>query len=145
MKERPNVVLAVVVGLVAVLVVVAAVVSATRTPPVADPKTPEGTVQLFLTAVLADDDEAAVALIHPDLGCTVPLPDRGLGGNRRLSFAVVSSRVYFGDRATVEVDVTEYGTGLFDASSHRESYLLFPSGDRWLVAGNPWPLYTCEK
>lgn len=143
MKARPNLVLAVVVGVVAVLVVVAAVLASTRTSHPADPATPEGTVQLFVTAVLDRDDAAAVALLDPSLGCSVPLPDRGMSG-RRVTFAVAGTRV-LGERASVEIDITEYGSGPFDSWSHRESYSLVTAGGRWLITGEPWPLYTCEK
>ena len=144
MRVRPNLVLAVVVGAVAILVVVAAVVAASRTPPRADPATPQGTVQLFVTAVLDGDDEEAVALLDPALGCRVPLPQRGWSGTRA-TFAVVGSRD-FGDRASVEIDVTEYRSGgLFDAYSHRESYQLVAEGGGWLITGEPWPVYVCEK
>lgn len=144
MKARPNLVLAVVVGVVAVLVVVAAVVAATRTPPTADPATPQGTVQLFVTAVLDGDDRAAVALLDPKLGCTVPLPQRGLSGTR-VTFAIAGTRD-FGDTASVDIDVTEYRSGgPFEANSHRESYQLFTDDGRWLITGEPWPVYICEK
>ncbi len=143
MKERPNLVLAVVVGVIAVLVVVAAVVSTTRTPPVADPTTPEGTVQLFVTAVLEGDDEAAVALLDPALGCRAPLPSRGLSGVRA-TVAVAGTRVV-GERATVELDVTEYRDGPLEANSHRESYQLVAARGGWLITGEPWPVYVCEK
>ncbi len=144
MKARPNLVLAVVVGVVAVLVVVAAVAAATRTPPLADPATPEGTVQLFVTAVLDGDDRAAVAILDPTLGCSVPLPQRGLSGTR-VTFAVAGTRV-FGDRASVDIDVTEYRSGgPFDSSSHRESYQLVAHDGGWLITGEPWPVYVCEK
>lgn len=144
MKARPNLVLALVVGVVGVLIVVAAVVAATRTPPRADPATPQGTVQLFVTAVIEGDDASAVAVLDPALGCRVPLPRRGWTGTRT-GFAVVGSRVA-GDRASVEIDVTEYRTGApFDTSSHRESYQLLAHNGGWLITGEPWPVYVCEK
>lgn len=144
MRARPNLVLGVVVGVVAILVVVAAVVASTRTSLPADPTTPAGTVQLFVTAVLDGDDEAAVALLDPALGCRAPLPQRGLQ-DARVSFAVAGTRL-FGDRAGVEVDVTQYGSGgPFDAYSHRETYELVAHGDGWLITGEPWPVYICEK
>lgn len=143
MKERPNLVLAVVVGAIAVLVVAAAVLSGVRTPPVADPATPEGTVQLFVTAVLEGDDDAAVALLDPALGCRAPLPERGLSGVRA-TFAIAGTRTA-GQTATVEIDVTEYRDGPFESSSHRESYRLVAADGRWLITGEPWPVYVCEK
>ena len=142
MKVRPNVVLAVVAGLVVALAVVAGLVTATREPPRLDPATPSGAVQLFVRAVLAGDDEAAVALMDPALGCTAPL--REAYRPRRVSLAVVSDRTS-GRTATVVLDITEYTGGPFDAaSSHREVFDLLGGQSGWLVTGHPWPVYACK-
>ena len=144
MRARPNLVLAGVVGVIAILMVVSAVVAATRTSTPADPATPAGTVQLFVTAILDGEDEAAVALLDPALGCRVPIPQRGLSGSGA-SFAIAGTRVY-GDRASVEIDVTEYRNGgPFDANSHRETFQLVAHDGGWLITGEPWPVYFCGK
>lgn len=142
MNSRPNLVLAVVAAVVVVLAVVAAVVTSTRRPPDLDASTPAGTVQLFVLAVIDGDDEEAVALLDPALGCRAPLSkvDRPV----RVSLAVAGARTD-GDRATVVLDITEHGSGgMLDSWSHREAYELRQRGPGWMITSQPWPVYGCE-
>jgi hypothetical protein len=142
MSVRPNVVLAVVAGLVVALGIVAAVVSGSREPQRLDPATPEGTVQLFLTALFDGDEEAAADHLAPDLGCEPPF-DAYLPDGARLE--VVSSTTEGGE-AEVVVDVVERSGGLLaDEWSHRASYELVADDEGWLISGQAWPVYSCEK
>ena len=141
MRNRPNLILAVVAGLVVLLAVVAWFVAAKREPPRLDPTTPEGTVQTYILALVDGDDEAAVVHLDPDLGCKAPLPGTYL--MRPVSLTLVSSRTT-GQDAVVVFDVTEYGDSPFDSWSHRESFELTRSGSDWLISGNPWPIYGCK-
>lgn len=143
MKARPNVVLAVIVGLVLVLAVLAAVISARRATPAGDPGTPEGTVQLYLFALVEGDDDEVVALLDPDLGCRVPLPDHFMTGGR-LQLNFLNTRIRDG-RAEVLVEITQYDdTSPFNTNSHRQTFDLRPQGATWLITGSPWPVYQCK-
>lgn len=141
MNARPNLVLGVVAGLVVVLAVVAGVLSVTRRQPPPDPATPEGTVQLFVLAVIDGDDAAAVARLDPALGCTAPL--REVYRPARVSLTVVSTRTT-GGQATVVLDVSEAEGGIFASSSHREVYELQARDPGWIITGHPWPVYACK-
>ena len=141
MRARPNVVLATITGLVIVLAVVAAVLTLGRQPPELDQATLEGTVQLFVIAVIDRDDEAAVGYLHPDLECQAPL--RNSYRPSSIQMTVVSSETT-GDAATVVVEVTEQQGGPFNSWSHREVFDLVRAGSGWLITGNPWPIYSCK-
>lgn len=141
MRSRPNLVLAIVAGLVVVLAVVAWAVASRREPPKLDPTTPEGIVQTYILALVDGDDEAAVARLDPSLGCSSPLPGTYL--TRPVSLTLVSSRTT-GQDAVVVFDITEHGDSPFDSWSHRETFQLSRSGSAWLIVGNPWPVYGCK-
>lgn len=141
MKSRPNLVLAVVTAVVVVLAVVAWAVSANRTPPPLEPGSPEATVQAYLRAVGDGDDEAVVALLAPELGCSAPLTNPYEQGVQ--SSVLVTSRIS-GDTATVVFEITEYGDTPLDNWSHRESFDLVRGDSGWLIGGNPWPVFGCE-
>lgn len=143
MAARPNVVLAVVAGLVVALAIVAALVSGAREPADLDPATPEGTVQLFVTAVFDGDEDAAAAYLSPDLRCEPPFPDLYLPQGARLE---VIRTERDGASAAVVVDVIERSGGLVPQEwTHRERYELIADGESWLVTGDPWPVYSCAR
>ncbi len=141
MRNRPNLVLAIVAALVTVMAIVAWTVSAMRKPPELDLTTPAGTVQAYIAALAANDDESAVALLDPKLGCKAPLPEQYLTG--RVSASLTSSKEADG-RATVAFDVTQYGDAPFDSWSQREVFELVRTDSGWLITGEPWPIYSCE-
>lgn len=142
MKERPNLVLAIVAAVVVLLAAVAAFLAANRQPPDLDPSTPEGTVQLFMRAVLEGDDDEAVRYLDPSLGCKAPLPD--LYRPQGATITLVDSVTRDGT-AEVTIDVTEQaGVGLFGSWSHRETLRLRAEADRWLVQRDSWPIYSCR-
>ncbi len=141
MTSRPNVVLATVTGLVIVLAVVAGLLTLRREPPQLDVSTPDGTVQTFVLAFIDGDDETAVAFLDPSLGCKAPLRD--VYRPTRVSLTVASTKTTE-PKATVVLDVTEYGGGPFDSWSHREVYDLVRRDSGWMITGNPWPVYSCK-
>lgn len=144
MRARPNVVLLVIAVLVAALAVIAALVAANRTPPSPDLGTPEGVVQEYVIAVLDGDQERMETFLDPALGCEAPFPF--FTQPRPASLSVVSTRVS-GSSATVVVEITEGGGGPLPggSSTHRETFSLVSRDGRWLIAGNPWPIYECGK
>lgn len=146
MRSRQNIVLVVIAVLVVAIAVVAAVVSANRTPPSPDPATPEGVVQAYVTAVIDEDTPTMESLLDPTLGCTAPFPYGEVGA---ASLAVVSSTTGStgsGATARVVVEISESRDGLLPGSTydHRETFDLVNRDGRWLVSGEPWPLYVCR-
>ncbi len=141
MRNRPNLVLAIVAALVVVLAIVAWTVSAMRKPPEQDLTTPAGTVQAYIAALAKNDDETAVSLLDPKLGCKAPLRDQYLTG--RVSANLVSSKET-DDKATVAFEVTQYGDAPFDSWSQRELFELVRTDSGWMITGEPWPIYSCK-
>lgn len=140
MMKRPNVVLAVVAAAVIAIAIVAGVISANRATPTLDPNTPAGTVQLFVQAIMDEDDVAAVALLDPDLQCTAPLIEiyRPDGVVVDVISAEESAKT-----ASVVLELTERD-GPWNSWSHREHFDLIRADAGWLITGSPWPVYSCE-
>jgi len=139
-----NLVLAVVALLVIVLAVVAAVASTRRasTPP--GTSTPQGVARTYVAAIIEGDDHTAIAQLDPALGCAVPLPPDGAPDSATVS--LVSSDTS-GKTATVVLEITggPGGGPLFgEPYSHRETFSLIQRDGRWLIDGDPWPLYSCR-
>lgn len=135
-----------VVAATVLLAIVAAVVAARREPPTLDLDTPDGVVQAFLRAVLEGDDESAAALLSPSTGCDAT--------DIANAFVTDSARILLvesdedGDDATVTVEITESsGSGPFEGSefSHEETFSLADEDGSWLIVGEPWPLYFCDR
>lgn len=141
MKSRPNLVVAIIAVVVLILAIIAGVFAANRKTPPLDPTTPDGTVQIFVLAVAKGNDEEAVGLLDPKLGCKAPLEN--VERPARTSLAVVSSKIT-DDKATVVLDVTQYGDNMLDSWSHRETYQLHARDNGWMITGEPWPVYVCQ-
>jgi hypothetical protein len=143
---RPNRVLAIVVGSIALVALVAAVLAATRSEPEFDPATPEGTVQGYLRAVFQEDEDQALTYLAADTEC-----DRN---DFQGVFTSDSARVVLrsveteGAEASVEVEIAYTGgQGPFDTYewSEDQAFELERVGDRWVLVGEPWPLYFCRE
>ena len=106
--------------------------------------TPQGVARTYVAAIIEGDDDTAVAQLDPSLECTVPLPPDGAPDSATVS--LVSSHAS-GTTATVVLEITE-GTGggplLGEPYSHRETFSLVQRDGRWLIDGDPWPLYSCR-
>lgn len=146
MLSRPNRVLVVVVGAVAMLAVIAAVVAVTRAPPTLDPATPDGSVQTYLRAMLEGDTETAAARLSSSTGCDED--------DVTSAFVTDSARIVLvdstvdGATAIVTVEITESsGSGPFEGSefSHEERFTLRNEEGSWLLVDEPWPLYFCDR
>lgn len=145
MTRRPNLVVAAVVGFVAVLALVAAIVSAARRAPTYEPGTPVAVVQRYLTAVIDADHETAAAQLSADSPCTADDFDRAFLPDRVR--AVLRDSRIDGDSAEVRVDVIRSAGGPFDLSEYSEKvvFRLTRAGGAWLITGSPWPMYECGK
>lgn len=140
MRTRPALVLAIVAALVVLLAVAAALVSRGRERPTLDASTPEGVVQLYVSALFEDDVAGAVEYLDPALGCSDPLPEVYIADTARVSVAKTSSS---GDTAQVELRIEE-GSGIGDVWSYRQDFSLRRENQAWLITGEPWPIYSCE-
>lgn len=139
MRSRPAIVLAVVAVLVVALAVVAAVVSSSRDQPKPDATTPEGVVQLYVSALFNDDDSAAAKFLDPASKCADALDDAYVFDTARVAVVETSTD---GDTATVGLQIEE-GSGLDGGWSHREDFTLRRDSDTWVITGEPWPLFEC--
>lgn len=142
---RSGLVLGIVGVLLAVLVAVA-IVLALQPPDQFDAGTPEATVQDYLQAVIDSDQTAAAGLMTPDLvkrcGADLVQMQRSPGSFR----AVLLDSEPFGEHLIVNIEIIEgSGSGLLgDSWSFDESLILIQTGDEWLIAEAPWPIYCGE-
>lgn len=56
----------------------------------------------------------------------------------------VAGSTITGERASVRLDVTESGGGMFGTYTHRETFQLERDGAGWRLSEVPWPLYSCR-
>ena len=148
MNVRPNTVLAIAGVLVAALALVAVLLSAQRQHTDFDEDTPEGVAQLYVVSLIKGNDEVALRLLDPELGCSLPLETYTPA---QASIVLVSSEVDSastslsnnGDTATVVLDITELDSGS-PSWSHRETFELSKTDGNWRIVGEPWPVYGCE-
>ena len=145
MISRPNRILAIVVGGIAVIAIVAGVLSATRPAQKYGRGTPEGVVQAYLLAVIDGDHQAAAEFLAEGSPCTVADLDQAYmpDGVR----VVLRDIEVNGDTAQVVVDVVMSSGELFDGSEHTEkhTFRLTRPGEAWLITGTPWPMFECNK
>lgn len=140
MRARPATVLAIVAVLVVALAVVAAIVSSGRAQPTLDSRTPEGVVQLYVSALVKDDVAAAEEYLDPKLDCGDFLREIPVSNTSRI--AVLTTEVTK-ETARVELQIEE-GSGLDGTWTHSEEFTLRRDGETWLITGDPWPAYGCE-
>lgn len=143
-RGRAGAVLAVAVAVLVVLAVVAGVLATTRPGPDLPPGSPEATVQDYLRLVHDGDLDAAAELLDPAGRCTVEDLDQ--------SYADVDARMVLrdssveGDRATVRIAFVHTDGPLgADTWESDERFELARDGDRWVITGEPWPMYQCSS
>ena len=139
-------VLAVVVGAVALLAVVAGVLGGVRDVREYDRSTPQGAVQVYVTAVIDGDHRTAAGLLDEDGSCDLrDLDDSWVPEETRV---VLRETQVDGDRADVRVGIARSSSGrLFGASEQfeRHTFRLEGGPGRWRITGQPWPLYSCDE
>ena len=139
-------VLAASVAALVLLAVVAGVLSATRSGTELPSGSPEAAVQDYITAVDQDDADAAATYLDPEGGCAVE--DLENMGGRSTSRVVLRDSEIDGDEAEVRVDFVFGGGGPFGGGEefrNEERFDLRRDGDRWVITGEPWPMFFCEK
>lgn len=145
MTTRPNIVLAVIAGVVVILAVAVAIIAGNRSNPEFDSSTPSGVVKLFVAALHDDNFAEAESYLAPDLGCTAAsLTTSAPQGPVQLRVLKESIQ---GETASVRVEITEGETGpLFGSGwTHEETFALTADGDSWLIAAPAWPFYYCDE
>jgi len=143
MSTSANRGLAVIGGAIVVIGIIVASLASSWTAPERDPKSPEGVVQAYLTAVLDHDSAAARGLLEADTKCTVEQFDQSYV-DRDVTINLVDVEVS-GSDATVQVSIEHSNGDPFGGTWNEEQYLrLVKSGDSWRLTGSPWPVYNCE-
>lgn len=145
MRNRAGLVLAVAVGVLLLVAVVAVVLSATRPGPQLAEGSPEAAVRDYVAAVAEDDREAAAALLDPQGSCDED-DMRQYGSSSSSGRIVLREAEVDGDEAVVHVDVVHDGEGPFGAGEWRDElrFDLRRDGERWVITGEPWPMYGCD-
>lgn len=142
---RSGVVLGIILAAIAVIVALALVL-ALQPPKQFDPGTPEATVQGYLQAVIDDDAARAATFMTRDLvkscGPDLNQIQRGPDSFR----AVIVDTRFFDNSVSVEVELTEGSSGGVFGDSYEfvETLTLEKSGEDWLIAAVPWPIYCRE-
>lgn len=143
--SQPNRILAIVVGVVAVVAVVAGVLAATRQAPEYDRGTPAGVVQAYLSAVIDGNNQEAAGFLAADSSCDLTDLDRAYVPDE-VRVVLRDTEVDAGT-ARVAVDVAMSSGDLFGGSEYSEkhTFSLTRVGGGWLITGEPWPMYECNK
>jgi hypothetical protein len=131
------------VGVLLLVAVLAGVLSATRPGPQLPEGSPEAAVRDYVTAVVGGEQETAAALLDPEGTCTEE--DLQQVGEPSPGRMVLRETQVDGDEAEVQVDVVHGGEGPFASGEWRDElrFELRRDGDRWVVTGEPWPMYGC--
>ncbi|SOC51423.1 hypothetical protein [Ornithinimicrobium cerasi] len=143
MNSPPGRVLAVVVGILVLLAVVAGVLSATRGEGDLPAGSPEAAVQDYVSRVYDRDLEGAAAVLDPEGGCTVEDLERNV--HEPDGRVVLRSSEVDGDTALVRVELVHGEDGPLGSGewAQEESFTLERSQDRWVITGEPWPVFGC--
>ena len=141
MKSVPNIVLAIITGLVVILAIVAAIFASRDTAPDWPDDSPEAVVQSYAQAVVDQDFDRAITLLDPELECT---PEHFAQSYYPQDTAISLLQAHIGvDKATVTVELGSYGEPFFDPFIGQEHFELIPDDSGWLITGTPWPVYGC--
>ena len=107
-----------------------------------DPKSPDGTVQKYLTALFKGDHLKAAKFFAPESLCTVQDLDRVYSSDA--ARAVLVKTEITGNSANVSVRVEYQSSDPFGTEwGDNHTFRLSRTGDRWLFKSIPWPLYQC--
>jgi hypothetical protein len=130
-------------GVVGVVALVA--IGLAREPAELDPESPEGTVQLYIEALVDGDFDTAVTYLADD-GC-IPTSIIPTGGAPDVSAALVNVD---GNDTAATVTVRLIGTSADPVSGtyeYQEWFSLIKQDDRWRIRQPTWPYYDlpCEE
>ena len=142
MKNRtPLIILGITVLLVLTALALVLIRGATATP---DPRSPEGVVQSYITAVLAGDQKQAAALLTPKASMDCPVGNVNNPESMRIALV---SRSTSGNTATVEVSITDTPASSpldLGNSGYADTFNLVRQEGRWVINTVPWSLLACD-
>lgn len=140
-NRTPLIILGLTVLLVLTALVLVLVRGASATP---DPRSPEGVVQSYVTAVLAGDQKKAAALLTPKASTDCPV---GNVVNPESMRVVLVSSSTSGNTATVEVSITDTPASSpldLGKSGYKDTFSLVKQQDDWIINTVPFSLLSCE-
>lgn len=141
-RATSNRILAVIVIAALVLSAVAALVSAFREEVKYSTSSPEGVVQMYLTAIIEGKNDQAASYFATDSECDASDIDRAYV-SETLRVNLVSTSID-GDSAYVKIDANTGASGPFDDGyTESHTYRLSKESGSWLIEGIPWPLWDC--
>lgn len=142
MKSAPNLVLAIITGVVVIVAILSAIFASRDTGPDWPDDSPESVVQTYVQAVIDQNYAQAITHLDPDLACT---PEDFAQAYYPQDTAMSLLQAHIGpDNATVAVEFGSYSEAFSDPFIGREQFELIPhETDGWLITGSPWPLYSC--
>lgn len=141
--KRDPVLIAILVA-IGVLVLLAVIVVFSRgTPEALDASTPEGVVQLYTTAVINGDEDAAAEYLTANLREDCDRFETGMIDNVRVTLVSTTVRA---ESADVRVSITQtYQNGPFGVSesSYQDVFDLVLVDGNWLIQQTPWQFVIC--
>jgi hypothetical protein len=141
-RATSNRILAVIVIAALVLSAVAALVSSFREEVKYSTSSPEGVVQMYLTAIIEGKNDQAASYFVTDSECDASDIDRAYV-SETLRVNLVSTSID-GNSAYVKIDANSGASGPFDDGyTESHTYRLSKESGRWLIEGIPWPLWDC--
>jgi hypothetical protein len=141
-RATSNRILAVIVIAALALSAVAALVSSFREEVKYSTSSPEGVVQMYLTAIIEGKNDQAASYFATDSECDASDIDRAYV-SETLRVNLVSTSID-GNSAYVKIDANSGASGPFDDGyTESHTYRLSKESGRWLIEGIPWPLWDC--
>lgn len=141
-RSTSNRILALVIIAALILSAVSALVSALREDVKFSANSPEGVVQLYLTAIIEGKNDQAASYFAIDSTCDASDIDRAYV-SETLRVNLVSTSMD-GDNAYVKIDANTGSSGPFDDGyTESHTYRLTKESGSWRIEGIPWPLWDC--
>lgn len=132
-------------GIAIIAVVILTTIALVRDPVALDPTTPEGTVQTYLQAISEEDYEKAHSQMSAELQKKCSVEDLATN-NYYDSFSATLGEVdELGDAVLVEVSIRQGSDpGFIDPgySFSPDPFRLVREDARWVISGDPWPIYS---
>jgi hypothetical protein len=124
------------------LVIFSAIFSANRDEVKLSPATPEGVVQLYLTAIIEGKNDQAAEYFVKGSRCDASDIDRAyVSDTLRVNLVSTSTD---GNSAYVKIDANTGSGGPFDDGyTESHTYRLVKENGSWHIEGIPWPLWDC--
>lgn len=144
MSSRANKGLAIAMGAIAIVLIVIAALTSSWRVPARDATAPDGVVQSYLNAVFERRSVDAAALLDPAMGCTARNFDLNyIDQSARVDLVEVTVR---DTTAVVRVNIQHDNGDPFGGTwTEAQTFDLVRHGATWLITGNAWPVWSCDK